>query len=645
MGVVYAAHDRELDRQVALKVMRGAAEGDEDRLRMLREGQAMARVTHPNVIIVFEVGTDGGTAFLAQELLDGGTLRQWLEQPRSHAEIIDKFVAAGRGLAAAHAAGLVHRDFKPDNVLLGRDGRVRVADFGLARAVASPHEALAGPTIRGGGRTASTTDTSRSAMTQLTRTGAVMGTPMFMAPEQHEGNRADARSDQFAFCVALYHALYGDWPFDGKSAVALADNVIHGVMKPPPRGAGVPPRVRDILLRGLRTKPEHRYPSMEALLAELAANPRARGITVGLALAAGSLLVGAAAIAYVLMPRGSSSGPAPSDAPRPPVTSPTRDFDPAELARALDHGMLDPGKFDDAAALMREPARRSVARSAASLVHALRGDLPAARAKADVAAADGGPDRRAQGYVELANAAIAFARGELEDATARSTKCASLLGVPDSVAVAMCRQLEGDAAAERGMTQAARAAYDQGLAVVKPSDVERVSSIRLAIAQLEFDDKREDMTLDEVIKVQKEARRRGAVSTEASAAVLAARMQLEKSEQLAALDVFEDIEPSSLQSFRLRIMAQLALGEIHGFRNEAGDDGLTGLDRIEQAKALAAKRGFVGLELEARLARVRVLVTTSDPAAETERRALVTDATKRGFDRIARLAERYGVAP
>ncbi len=215
MGVVYAAHDRELDRQVALKVMRIASVEEVDRVRMLREGQAMARITHPNVITVFEVGSDDGVVFLAQELLDGGTLGGWLEKPRPQPAILDKFVAAGRGLAAAHAVGLVHRDFKPENVLLGNDGRVRVADFGLAREVGGIDAALLA-TAPGGGPPPpdAALDADSGALARnLTRTGVVMGTPMFMAPEQHEGKGADARSDQFAFCVALYHALYGDWPY------------------------------------------------------------------------------------------------------------------------------------------------------------------------------------------------------------------------------------------------------------------------------------------------------------------------------------------------------------------------------------------------------------------------------------------------
>src|SRR5687768_15576357 len=198
MGVVYAAHDRELDRRVALKVLKGT--GDQEALlRLQREGQAMARVIHPNVITVHEAGIQGRLVFLAQELLDGGSLRQWLEQPHSQREILDKFIAAGRGLAAAHKAGLVHRDFKPDNVLLGKDGRVRVSDFGLARSLAGLETM---PVVPRDPNSVTKHDIANSPMATMTRTGAVMGTPLYMSPEQHRGEPADERSDQFSFCVA-----------------------------------------------------------------------------------------------------------------------------------------------------------------------------------------------------------------------------------------------------------------------------------------------------------------------------------------------------------------------------------------------------------------------------------------------------------
>lgn len=278
MGVVYAAHDRELDRRIALKVLKGAVD-EEQRLRLMREGQAMARVTHENVITVHEVGIEGSIVFLAQELLDGGSLREWLETPHPQSEILAKFIAAGRGLAAAHRAGLVHRDFKPDNVLLGRDGRVRVSDFGLARSLVSV-DAI--ETVPGGSPIDPLAQTSKTEvdlanpMMTMTRTGAVMGTPLYMSPEQHLGKSADARSDQFSFCVALYQALYGDVPFAGKTAPALADAVIEGRMQPPPKSASVPVRIRKILLRGLATNPADRYPTMDALIADLTVVPGTR---------------------------------------------------------------------------------------------------------------------------------------------------------------------------------------------------------------------------------------------------------------------------------------------------------------------------------------------------------------------------------
>ncbi len=268
MGVVYAAFDQELDRKVALKVMHVRTEGDQStggRERLLREAQAMAKLSHPNVITVHDVGTFEGRVFIAMEFIDGPTLRGWLRQgPHEPAEIVEVFVKAGRGLAAAHAAGLVHRDFKPDNVLIGRDGRVLVMDFGLARQ-ASGRQSEAQPTPHQ--RERSLQDLV------LTRTGAVVGTPAYMAPEQHQGTAADPLVDQFSFCVALYEALYGQRPFAGNSVASLAINVLEGQVRSPPRGTAVPTWLRAVVLRGLCRDPLDRYPSMDALLAELQADP------------------------------------------------------------------------------------------------------------------------------------------------------------------------------------------------------------------------------------------------------------------------------------------------------------------------------------------------------------------------------------
>ncbi len=273
MGAVYEAFDPELERKVALKIMqRGPSSGDglsEGSARMLREARAMAKLVHPNVITIFDVGTVDGRVFLAMELIEGMTLSEWLAQPRSIPEILKTLGQAGRGLAAAHAAGIVHRDFKPDNVLVGADGRVVVLDFGLA----------APTTGRGRGQTTrprpSLSDRVGEAVVstgwndELTATGVIMGTPAYMAPEQHEGQDVDARADQFAFCVTLYEALCGQRPFAGDSLPTLAANVLAGNVRPIPSGHRMPRWVADIVRRGLARQPEDRWPSMDALLAEL----------------------------------------------------------------------------------------------------------------------------------------------------------------------------------------------------------------------------------------------------------------------------------------------------------------------------------------------------------------------------------------
>jgi tetratricopeptide (TPR) repeat protein/predicted Ser/Thr protein kinase len=281
MGIVYAAFDPQLDRKVALKLLHTQAGGGTDatsgRPRLLREAQALAKLAHPNVITIHDVGTVEGAVFIAMEFIEGQTLGDWAEVGRPWREVIAMFAAAGRGIAAAHRAGIVHRDFKPDNVMIGKDGRPRVLDFGLARAAdlggatRAPSEALVEVSLLA----SSTFDT------KLTVTGAVMGTPAYMAPEQHHGHAVDERSDQFSFCVAVYEALYGERPFAGDNLAALAFAVLHGKIREPPANSAVPGWLRKVVLRGLALEPSERYPSMDELLREFDRDPtRTRRIAV-----------------------------------------------------------------------------------------------------------------------------------------------------------------------------------------------------------------------------------------------------------------------------------------------------------------------------------------------------------------------------
>jgi tetratricopeptide (TPR) repeat protein len=279
MGDVFSAFDPRLDRRIALKLLRGGAvSAEEGKARLLREAQAMARLQHPNVIAVHDVGTFGDRVFLAMEFVEGETLSAYLRAPRTYLEVLEVFAGAGRGLAAAHAAGLVHRDFKPDNVLIGQDGRPRVVDFGLARQssqLTPPPSASAEPSIG---------DFSLS--TPLTRDGAVMGTPAYMAPEQLSGLPIDARTDQFSFCVALYEALFRQRPFGGATLRAQAAEIALGRLAPAPNTSPVPTTVFAALARGLQNDPNKRWPDMAALLAAL--EPRRRsgqGRLVGLIVA------------------------------------------------------------------------------------------------------------------------------------------------------------------------------------------------------------------------------------------------------------------------------------------------------------------------------------------------------------------------
>jgi eukaryotic-like serine/threonine-protein kinase len=272
MGVVYAAYDPELDRKVALKLL--YAGGAEASSRLLREAQSLAKLSHPNIVAVHDAGTADGRVWIAMEFVEGVTLRQWTRaQTRSWREVVGVSIAAGRGLAAAHGAGLVHRDVKPDNVMVGDDGRVRVMDFGLARTVAASVGASSGPS--------SPADVPRS-NDATTRYGAAAGTPAYMAPEQYVRADVDARADQFGFGVTVWEALFGQRPFTGDTPPALFTAVALGD-EPSIRGRGAAPAwLRRAIQRAIARAPESRWASMDELVGVLerglARGGRRRGI-------------------------------------------------------------------------------------------------------------------------------------------------------------------------------------------------------------------------------------------------------------------------------------------------------------------------------------------------------------------------------
>jgi serine/threonine protein kinase len=250
MGVVYRADDPGLGRRVALKLLHKPDPSLTDRL--IREARSMAQVNHPNVVQVYDAGVSEGSTYIAMELVTGTSLRAWQQAKHTVPEVIEKYIDAGRGLAAAHAAGVIHRDFKPDNVLVGSDERVRVTDFGLASARPSEDVGMeVGEAI------------------ELTHSGMVLGTPAYMAPEQFTGGNVDPRTDQFNFCVALYEALYGHRPFKGKTFDELGDAVCDGKVRPAPTGSRVSGALRQIVLRGISVRPGDRYPTMDHLLEDL----------------------------------------------------------------------------------------------------------------------------------------------------------------------------------------------------------------------------------------------------------------------------------------------------------------------------------------------------------------------------------------
>ena len=271
MGVVFRARDVTLDRELAIKLIRehtGPTIAD-DRARFHREARAMARLTHPNVVTIHEVGEHEGALYIAMELVEGVSLMRWLVTARRDwRSILDAIIAAGEGLAAAHAAGVIHRDFKPENVLVGDDGRVRVADFGLAwtgDAARADNE----ETLR-------VLEQKIDSETRRAHASACFGTPAYMAPEHYHGGAPSRAADQFSFSVTLYRALYGHLPFDASSPTRYQALAVQGTIRPAPRGSRVPRWLRAAIVRGLSASPEDRWPSLEALLQALRRGPRSR---------------------------------------------------------------------------------------------------------------------------------------------------------------------------------------------------------------------------------------------------------------------------------------------------------------------------------------------------------------------------------
>lgn len=262
MGEVLLAVDPVLHRRVALKLIRPDALGfgadQEAEERLVREARAMATLAHPNVVTVYDAGVYEGQIFLAMEYVEGVTFAYWLaaEAP-DWKVVVDRFLDAGRGLAAAHDAGILHRDFKPHNVLIGFDGRVRVTDFGLARSLSAPAGEPASP--HGSGSTPP----------DLTMLGAVVGTPAYMSPEQLHGQPVDQRSDVFSFCVALFEALFGVRPYDAPTLEGMRWQMTQGRMHAAPNTRGVPSPLIRVMHQGLSIAPAARPPSMHALLLEL----------------------------------------------------------------------------------------------------------------------------------------------------------------------------------------------------------------------------------------------------------------------------------------------------------------------------------------------------------------------------------------
>jgi serine/threonine protein kinase len=315
MGVVYEAWDPTLERRVALKLLRSPSRRAAERL--LREARALARLDHPGVVRIWAADVHRGAVYIAMELVEGQNLREWLKLPRSWGEVLPVLIGAGRGLAAAHAAGVIHRDFKPENVLVGWDGQARVLDFGIAR-ISAQHPDHLSSTVDGSQTNDGDGDGDGEGPLSgsfaalpiegevLTEAGALIGTLLYMAPEQHDRQRADERSDQFAFCTTLFEAIYGAHPFPAKSRSELALLVSERNVHFPNDDHSKAPRwLERVILRGLSPRREDRFATMDELIDAIERHPRRRRARnralTGVAVLAGAIAIG------ISIPRGEAA--------------------------------------------------------------------------------------------------------------------------------------------------------------------------------------------------------------------------------------------------------------------------------------------------------------------------------------------------
>ena len=358
MGIVYAARDRELGRRVAIKVLRPEiSELDDTADTLIAEAKAMARLSHPNVCTVYEVGTTKDRVFLAMEYVHGDTLSKWLQTPRTWREVAEVMAAAGEGIAAAHAAGVIHRDLKPDNIMIGRDGRVRVMDFGIAIGA------------RNSERAASKVGVEREDISS-----SLAGTPSYMAPELLAGQPASEATDQFALAVTMYEALYGVRPYPGRSFSQILDSYQAAALHEPKKSS-IPRWLRQIALQGIALEAGERFSNVAALVEEMNRVPRRRRIWALSLL--GALLVALGVLATLVLARNAGERGNPCTGAEglfAETWSPQRQ---QAVERALmDSGMQEPAQQWQRVAKLVEDygARWSVTRTEACEATRVRGE-------------------------------------------------------------------------------------------------------------------------------------------------------------------------------------------------------------------------------------------------------------------------------